>query len=112
MRGIFLDISKAFNKVWHDGLLYKLKRNDINGDLLKFIESFYQTDTNNLPSELCCSHRIFDDDTPYFPIIKKVNKTPKKLDKDLKNISKWAHQLKMSFNPDLTKMAKEFLLSR
>ena len=40
VRGVFLDISKAFDKVWHDGLLYKLKRNGINGDLLKLIESF------------------------------------------------------------------------
>ena len=37
---MFLDISKAFDKVWHDGLLYKLKRNGINGDILKLIESF------------------------------------------------------------------------
>ena len=37
---MFLDISKAFDKVWHDGLLYKLKRNGINCDLLKLIESF------------------------------------------------------------------------
>ena len=40
VRGVFLDISQAFDKVWHDGLLYKLKCNGINGDLLKLIESF------------------------------------------------------------------------
>ena len=40
VRRVFLDISKAFDKVWHDGLLYKLKHNGINGDLLKLIESF------------------------------------------------------------------------
>ena len=33
VRGVFLDISKAFDKVWHDGLIYKLKRNGITGDL-------------------------------------------------------------------------------
>ena len=40
VRGVFLDISKAFDKVWHDGLIYKLKRNRITGDLLRLIESF------------------------------------------------------------------------
>ena len=40
VRGVFLDISKAFGKLWHDGLLYKLKRSGINGLLLKLIESF------------------------------------------------------------------------
>ena len=34
-RGIFLDISKAFDKVWHKGLIFKLKANEIGYDLLK-----------------------------------------------------------------------------
>ena len=32
---MFLDISKAFDKVWHQGLLYKLKHNGISGNLLE-----------------------------------------------------------------------------
>ena len=32
---VFPDLSKAFNRVWHDGLLYKLKSNGIDGNLFK-----------------------------------------------------------------------------
>ena len=40
VRGIFLDLSKAFDRVWHDGLIYKIKRIGIAGNSLKLIESF------------------------------------------------------------------------
>ena len=47
VRGIFLDISKAFDRVWHEGLLYKIQSTGISGTPLKLIESFlsgrYQT---------------------------------------------------------------------
>ena len=34
--GVFLDMSKAFHKVWHQGLIFKLK----SDSLLNLIESF------------------------------------------------------------------------
>ena len=40
VRGVFLDLSKAFDKVWHKGLLCKLKSNGINRNVLQLIESF------------------------------------------------------------------------
>ena len=39
VRGIFLDISKAFDKVWNQGLLHKLKQNGISGKLFDIITS-------------------------------------------------------------------------
>ena len=39
-RAVFLDISKAFDKVWRKGLLYKLKQNGISGNLLNIIKDF------------------------------------------------------------------------
>ena len=40
VRGVFLDISKAFDKVWHDGLIYKLKQNGIKDKLLCLLTNF------------------------------------------------------------------------
>ena len=33
-------MSKAFDKVWHDGLLFKLQRNGIEGQLLQLFKSY------------------------------------------------------------------------
>ena len=30
LEGVFLDISKAFDKVWHDSLIFKLQENGIS----------------------------------------------------------------------------------
>ena len=38
VRGVFLDISKAFHKVWHDGLICKLKQNEIKDKLLYLLK--------------------------------------------------------------------------
>ena len=40
VRGIFLDISKAFDKVWHDGLIFKLQKNGISGNFLNILKHF------------------------------------------------------------------------
>lgn len=37
---VFCDISKAFDRVWHKGLLFKLKQNGIEGDLLNWLSSY------------------------------------------------------------------------
>ena len=40
VRSVYLNISKAFDRVWHDGLIYKLKRCGVSGQLLSLIQSF------------------------------------------------------------------------
>ena len=39
-RAIFLDISKAFDKVWHDGLIFKLKQNGVAGSLISLLTNY------------------------------------------------------------------------
>ena len=40
VRGVFLDISKAFDKVWHDGLIFKLKSYGVEGGLFLLIKNY------------------------------------------------------------------------
>ena len=39
-RGVFLDISKALNKVWHERLIFKWKQNGTSGGLLYILFNF------------------------------------------------------------------------
>ena len=47
-RGVFLDILEAFDKIWHQGLLFKLKQNEITDKLLNILEDFLK----NIKQEL------------------------------------------------------------
>ena len=40
VRSVYLDMSKAFDRVWHEGLIFKLHRYGISGELLLLIKSF------------------------------------------------------------------------
>ena len=40
VRAVFLDLSKAFDRVWHDGLIYKLQLYGVSGLLLTLFKSF------------------------------------------------------------------------
>ena len=146
VRGVFLDMSKAFDRVWHDGLLYKLKCNGIQGNVYNLLSSFlsnrYQRVLLNGQSSnwakisagvpqgsilgpllflvyisdislnLKSSVKLFADDTSLFSVVVDPNISATTLNNDLVKIQNWAHQWKMSFNPDITKQATEVLFSR
>jgi hypothetical protein len=41
VKNIFKDVSKAFDRVWIEGLLLKLESYGIKGDLLMWLKSLY-----------------------------------------------------------------------
>ena len=146
VRSVYLDISKAFDRVWHDGLIYKLKRCGVSGQLLTLIKSFlkdrkqrtvlngqccnwgntlagvsqgsilgplfFLVYINDLTADLKCSVKFFADDTSLFTVVQDPNAAANDMNHDLELISQWAHDWKMSFNPDPQKQAVELLLSK
>ena len=42
-RGVFLDISKAFSNVWHQGLIFKLKSVGVSDSLLNLLKTSWAT---------------------------------------------------------------------
>ena len=145
VRAIFLDISKAFDKVWHDGLIFKLKKNGISGNVLNMFcsylskrkqrvvlngssSSFFPVESgvpqgsvlgpllflvyiNDLEYDIKSKINFFADDTMLFSTVHDPDITADELNHDLINISMWAYQWRMSFNPEPTKQAIEVLFS-
>ena len=146
VRHVFLDMTKAFDKVWHEGLLFKLKQNGISGSVLKLLSSYlnerkqrvllngHESDwgivesgvpqgsvlgplffliyINDLEKGIKSKINCFADDTSIFSIVTDPTLSAVKLNHDLNLIGQWAHQWKMSFNPDPNKQAIELLFSR
>ena len=46
--GRFLDVVKAFDQVWYDGLLFKITSMGLNRKLIRWISNFPSEKTNNL----------------------------------------------------------------
>ena len=146
VRSVYLDLSKAFDRVWHDGLIYKLKRCGVSGQLLSLVESFLKNRKqrtvlngqcsgwgdisagvpqgsilgplfflvyiNDLAMDLKCNVKLFADDTSIFTIEQDPNTAASDMNHELEMIKKWAHDWRMSFNPDARKQAVEVIFSR
>ena len=52
VRLVFADISKAFDRVCHAGILHKLKNNGITGSLDEWF-------SDNRQKPMCCDKRLF-----------------------------------------------------
>ena len=42
MRGVFLDNSKVFDKVWQDGLIFHLRLYAVEGELLSLLKNYHE----------------------------------------------------------------------
>ena len=113
--GVFLDLPKAFDRVWHDGLMYKLKTLGVCGNYYGLIHSFlgdrhqrvvlngqssgvpqgsiqgpllFLVFTIDLPEGLTTSAKPFADDTLLFSVIHDSVASTLFFNNDLKNISR------------------------
>ena len=133
VRGIFLDISKAFDRVWHEGLICNMKYIDINshqwvllngqcsswapvlagvpqGSVLDLL--FFLIYINDLKKAISSTNKLSTDDTSIFSIVNVMDVSEHELNSDLRKISMWAYQWKIFFNPDVSKLVQEVIFSK
>ena len=146
VRDVFLDISKTFDKVWHEDLIFKLEQNGISGKLLRLIKDFLSNRKqrvvlngqcsssmdvqagvplgsllgpllfliyfNDLLDKLVSNPKLFADDTALFSTVTYLNVTANQINNNLHNVSTWAYQCKINFNPDTSKQTQEVIFRR
>jgi Reverse transcriptase (RNA-dependent DNA polymerase) len=143
---VFCDISKAFDKVWHRGLLFKIKQLGISGQLLAwlsnyltnrkqrvFVNASFSNETclnagvpqgsvlgpllfliyvNDIAENLISLTRLFADDSSLSVSSEDTNLIEQILNTDLREISTWAKQWLVDFNPNKTEVVFFSLVCR
>ena len=66
---------------------------------------FFLVCINDLNEYLRCNFKLFADDTSLFTVVQDSNSAASDMNHDLELISQWAHDWRMSFNPDPQKQA-------
>ena len=139
VRGVFLDISKAFDNVCHEGIIFKWKQNGISGNLLEYLADFSKDEKqrvflNGLVSNwsditagvsqaivgpllfLICINDLATGLFSGWHILVLCYTWHKYLCKQTEYrlgwVFDWAFQWKMNFNPDSSKQAQEVIFKR
>ena len=125
IRFIFFDISKAFDKVWHKGLIFKLKRAGIEGKLLEWFSDYLsnrcQSNTkhlnagvpqgsilgpllflvyiNDIVENIESGINLFADDTSLSLVVRNPAEAGNILQDDVNKINSWAESWLVKFNP-------------
>ena len=73
---------------------------------------FFLIYINDLTKAISSSSKLFADDASIFSIVNDIDVSEHELNSDLKKISLWTYQWKMSFNPDVSKQAQEVIFSK
>ena len=73
---------------------------------------FFLIYINDLSNSLLSTAKLFADGKSIFSIVHDIDLSSKQLNDDLKKVSDWAYQWKMSFNPDLSNQAREVIFSQ
>ena len=66
---------------------------------------------NYLAAEVKCNAKLFADDTSLFTVVEDLNSAASDMNHALELIRQWAHDWKMSFNPDPQKQAVELIFA-
>ena len=61
---------------------------------------FFLIYINDLTEDLRCNVKLFADDTSLFTVVQDSNSDANDMNHDLELIRQWAHDWRMSFNPD------------
>ena len=75
--GIFHGITKAFDSVWHDRLIFKLRQNSICSEMINILENLLSNRKQrvvlnglSLSRVDICAGVPKDDDTPFFSVVR------------------------------------------
>ena len=91
---VFCDFSKALDKLWHHGLLHKLKAYGINGNLFDWFHSYM----NEREQRIVIKDAFSSFTTILGTEIQSI------INHDLKELDEWSKRWLMTFNPDKTEI--------